>query len=559
VYPDGRKLVYAYDANGNRTELTAHAAGQVLTTRFTYDALNRLDQVIDARGRVFDHDYDANGNRSALLYPNGVQTAYVYDALNRLKDLTTQRAGQALQSYAYTLGPAGNRTRIDEHDGTSRSYTYDALYRLIGESVAGGTGPAFTKTFEYDPVGNRLRQTHDDEATDYTYDTRDRLLTEDASGWTWDANGNLTGKSGEADYGWDSEDRLIRATLSDGTVVSHAYDADGNRIRTQSTPPGGSPRITEYLVDTSAALSQVVAETDGAGNLQSLYVRGDDLLAVLRSSGDRFYHADGLGTVRLLTDEVGEAADRYAFSAFGETVTHEGDDPNAYQFAGEPVDPDSGLYYLRARWMDPEAGRFGSMDPWSGTARKPISLHRYLYADLTPPNATDPSGKVTLVEAAVLLTIVAVIFAIGYYATRPAKELPGEKESAFTLSRDRAAMQAMATIFPLCQETGFEYCGPICSGLNSETCQVGPPPPVQGLSSSDCSNVPNCSSPNMRTVAVYHCHGRDRGVLADEYFSSEDQWAARYFRAIYLVTPRGKMKRYTTWGGVKELGSIANQ
>jgi YD repeat-containing protein len=59
------------------------------------------------------------------------------------------------------LGPAGNRTAIEEAGGTSRTYTYDALYRLTGETVADTTGArVYAKSFTYDPVGNRLAQTH---------------------------------------------------------------------------------------------------------------------------------------------------------------------------------------------------------------------------------------------------------------------------------------------------------------------------------------------------------------------------------------------------------------
>jgi RHS repeat-associated protein len=397
TYPDGRKLTYAYDANGNRTELTASVAGQALTTRFTYDALNRLDQVIDPRGRVYDHDYDASGNRTALRYPNGVQTTSVYDALNRLKNLTTMRAGQILQSYLYTLGPAGNRTRVDEHDGTGRSYTYDALYRLEKENVSSGAGPVYETSFDYDPVGNRLRQSHlapqDTWAREYSYDERDRLLTEGEAVWTWDANGNLTGKSGEAAYTWDDDNRLRTVTLVDGTTVTHTYDADGNRVRTESRSPQGPPHSTDYLLDTSGALAQVVAEIDGGGNLAALYVRGDGLLAVLRSSGDRFYHTDGLGSVKSLTDDAGEIKDRYGFSAFGELLAHEGEDPNPYLFAGESLDTVSGWYGNRARWLDPRVGRFGSMDPFGGLDDWPLSLHRYLYAALSPADYTDSSGE----------------------------------------------------------------------------------------------------------------------------------------------------------------------
>jgi RHS repeat-associated protein len=423
VYPDGRKLTYAYDANGNRLELTAHVAGQVLTTSFTYDALNRLDQVTDPRGRTYDHGYDANGNRTALLYPNGIETAWSYDALNRLTELKSRRTGvgEVIQAYAYTLGAAGHRTRIDEHDGASRVYAYDALYRLIGETVSGGSGAAYAKAFTYDRVGNRLRQTHTDASgvrtTDSSYDQRDRILTEGDGTYSWNANGQMTEKSGQAVYAWDLEERLRTVTKADGTVVTHAYDADGNRVRTEVTPPNGPPTVTESLVDPSGPLSHVVAETDASGALTAYYVRGDDLLAVLRPTGDRFYHADGLGSVRALTDEAGQVTDRYTFTAFGELLAHQGSDPNAYLFAGEPLDPNSGFYYLRARWMDPAAGRFASMDPFGGFPYEPPSLHKYLYAEVDPVNLIDPSGLVSvsgsLSEVILALRIQAGLFIVG--------------------------------------------------------------------------------------------------------------------------------------------------
>ena len=103
------------------------------------------------------------------------------------------------------------------------------------------------------------------------------------------------------------------------------------------TLANGPPQATNYLVDTSGALGQVVAESDGAGHPSAFYLRGDDLLAVIRPSGTRFYHADGLGSIRSLTDESGAETDHYATTAFGEPLTHTGSDPNPYLFAGEAV------------------------------------------------------------------------------------------------------------------------------------------------------------------------------------------------------------------------------
>jgi len=188
--------------------------------------------------------------------------------------------------------------------------------------------------------------------------------------------------------------------LLDGTTVSHVYDIDGNRVQTKVTPAGGgTPTVTNYLVDTTGNLSQVVAETDGAGALKALYVRAyDELLAVLRPTGtttwaSRFAHSDGLGSARVLTDETGSVTDTRGYEAFGVRNEATGSDPLAFGFAGEPFEALSKLAYHRARWMDPRVGRFVGMDPFEGFIGTPLSLHKFLYAADQPTNATDPTGE----------------------------------------------------------------------------------------------------------------------------------------------------------------------
>jgi RHS repeat-associated protein len=181
-------------------------------------------------------------------------------------------------------------------------------------------------------------------------------------------------------------------------------------VRSVMQAADGTATAVDYLVDTSGALSQVVAETSSAA-LGALYVRGDDLLAVMRpgeTAGtwkSRFYHADGLGSIRGLTDESGAVADRYSFTAFGELLEHTGEDNNAYLFAGESLDPNSGFYYNRARWMDPAVGRFASTDPFQGRIFDPASLHKYLYASANPANFVDPTGRENLPSMLAALAI----------------------------------------------------------------------------------------------------------------------------------------------------------
>jgi RHS repeat-associated protein len=84
-----------------------------------------------------------------------------------------------------------------------------------------------------------------------------------------------------------------------------------------------------------------------------------------------FYGYDGAGSVRQLTNSSGIVSDTYEYDAFGNEVNHTGTTPNNYLYRGEQYDSDLGLYYLRARYMNPLTGRFLSRDPEGGSRFDP--------------------------------------------------------------------------------------------------------------------------------------------------------------------------------------------
>ena len=308
------------------------------------------------------------------------------------------------------VGPAGNRLRVDKHDGTSRSYQYDAMYRLTVETVTDSSAAVlYNNTFTYDAVGNRTSQNRSDGGLIlYSYDVRDRLIDQTGATSTWDDNGNLVSRSGAGgmDLSRDYEDQLKRLTLADGTVARHRYDVDGNRLRTEITAAGGGTgEALNLLVDPTGPLAHVVAASDDAGNLLTYYVRGDDLLAVIQPTGVRFLHSEGLGSVRVLTDISEQVTYRMDYEAFGALRALQGDDPGTYLFAGERIEPNTGFYDLRARWMSPATGIFLSEDPLLGVADDPRSLHKYLYAKADPVNLVDPTGEITVGQFLTGLTV----------------------------------------------------------------------------------------------------------------------------------------------------------
>jgi RHS repeat-associated protein len=427
-YPGGTSITYGYDSEGRRTTLTAKVGATTLATGYSYDELDRIESVTDPGNRVFGLEYDEVGSLSKLVRPNGMDTRYTHDPLNRLTNIRTYKRSTdtTLASYAYTLGPTGIRTRIEEADGTVNDYEYDGLYRLTKETVSGGQ--PYEKSFSYDAVSNRTKQTSSGAVVDaggmdattvdgganasgitnYSYDNRDRLTAENGTVYSWNANGNLVGKTGEATYEWDFEDRLVKVTKADGTVVENVYDVDGVLVRTVVTPAGGIAQVTDLLVDTSGELSHVVAEIDGSGTVTALYVRaGDRLLEEIRGGVVKMYEADGLGSTRSLLDTTGAQTDTWSYEALGSTVSNTGSDANPYRFAGERLVDSVGFYQNRARWLDTRTGRFVSVDPATEVHEEPITLHRYLYANASPVNSKDPSGLESLAE--VQITQVAVM------------------------------------------------------------------------------------------------------------------------------------------------------
>jgi len=86
------------------------------------------------------------------------------------------------------------------------------------------------------------------------------------------------------------------------------------------------------------------------------------------------------------------------YAPFGTPVTPSGTEK--FKYAGEMLvgaaGSSPGLYYIGARWMDPELGRFISLDPQLGSLSAPQSMNRYVYCVNNPLRFTDPTGEFSL-------------------------------------------------------------------------------------------------------------------------------------------------------------------
>src|SRR2546427_5447083 len=173
---------------------------------------------------------------------------------------------------------------------------------------------------------------------------------------TYDSNGNtLTSVTGSntTTYAWDFENQLSSVTLpGSGGTVSFKYDPFGRRVYKSS-----SSGTSIYAYDGD----NLVEETNASGAAVARYAQNlniDQPLAILRNGATSFYNADALGSITSLANGAGSLAQTYSYDSFGKSVSSSGSVTNPFQYTARELDPETNLYYYRARHYDTASGRF---------------------------------------------------------------------------------------------------------------------------------------------------------------------------------------------------------
>ena len=165
---------------------------------------------------------------------------------------------------------------------------------------------------------------------------------------------------------WMDEQGFARLEDFRGRAVPNVTkweELDLNYHLVATINPTGYPQVVEELTVSGSTT-----------NLSKVYTYGLDLISQRQISGTlvTFYGYDGLGSVRFLTEGTGAITNTYAYDAYGTVIASNAPVANVYLYAGEQYDPDLGLYFLRARYYAPNAGRFWTMDD----EEKPVHCHR---------------------------------------------------------------------------------------------------------------------------------------------------------------------------------------
>jgi RHS repeat-associated protein len=438
-------LEFEYDGLSRMTRSFANndpdkSSDDAVVTR-AYDSMSRLLEEVQ-NGLPISNRWNGDDTRSELFYPNGRTLQATYDKHDRL-DVLKNKGGSIIAEYDY-LGSTrvlertyGNGAKLSYLDAARQKATgFDGVRRVINAQHLLDKTLIAGFVYGYDRLENKLfeiRQHENNRREDYLFDSLYRLTSfakegatetwqlDGAHNWamhngqsnttnnlhqytsfegkaqSYDENGNLL-ENATLRMQYDAQNLLRRVfRKSDNALIAeYSYDAQGRRIRKIVTNSGSLNGEFTYFYDGWQEIEE------RAANLTQQYVYGieiDEPISFDRDTNNDgkidqtfYYHQDGKRSVIALTDAKGQVIERISYSAYGVPNLKHSSVGNPYLFSAQRFEPETGLYYYRARFQDPEQGRFVQRDPVQPT---PLG-NPYAYVENNPISLQDPMGLAVL-------------------------------------------------------------------------------------------------------------------------------------------------------------------
>ncbi len=242
-------------------------------------------------------------------------------------------------------------------------------------------GDGVTQSYSFDNMGNRLTKTEGGTTDTYAYNAANMLVSRNGQAYVNDLNGNTLSGGGRVNT-WDSQNRLVQCVFG-GNTSQFVYGADGLR---RTSIVNGNP--VHYVLDSGMMVREMAPSCQTLIPKATYLIgpRGPEYRYDHQTQAIRWYLYDGLGSVLAEVDPGGNLTASRKYDVHG--LVRAGDNGTSrHKFVGSlghTSEDETGLIYMRARWMDPALGRVKSEDP----ARDGANWLEYCRGN--PVNAVDP-------------------------------------------------------------------------------------------------------------------------------------------------------------------------
>jgi RHS repeat-associated protein len=306
-----------------------------------------------------------------------------------------------LLSLGYTRNPRGLITAITSPvPANSWNYGYDLLDRLI--TADNGAGTADDRSYAYDDADNLIYNSGLCAANpNLAYPAQGPAAVRPhaptsicGTAVIYDANGNTlaydvdgAGPEPSRALAYDLENRPLVITRN-GLASSFAYGSDGERV---------SKSWNGNAVHFMGNDTELLVNAGNSSGLLSFHLHPD----VKREGALTDYLIkDHLSSNRLTLRHGPSSTATHAYSPYGQPLTSNGSTlaggsnaaiTGGKGFLNERFDPETGLSYLHARYMDPHLSRFITPDTWDPILSG-VDINRYAYANNDPINLSDANG-----------------------------------------------------------------------------------------------------------------------------------------------------------------------
>lgn len=373
---------------------------------FERDALHRE---VGRRGVLADATpgFESRSTHDAAGYLIGQQVSVVGDRL--------------IWTRAYRNDLTGKVIAIRDKWAGLNTYRYDPSGRLVGSDLAGRS-----RNYLFDPAGNRLFGADSLDIRPETWPDN-RIRRFDDLEYQHDVAGNVIRRVQRKvialDLAYDALHRMVhvnRIGMKNDSTASYVYDAFGRRIRKEVTFTDGEVAVERFGWDGD----RLSARVRGRQQLTVLYAPGSfvPLLCLTEQTKPEVHFqglfgefisrhgltgcwspiepvgmdatavccclGDHLGTPLQWLDLSGDFKFRGIADDWGGVQGSQGIAPLPIRFQGQYLDEESGLYYNRFRYYDPEAGRYLTQDPVGLLGGSNL----YVYAENVPTVQVDAMG-----------------------------------------------------------------------------------------------------------------------------------------------------------------------